>query len=56
MNQVAVQEFKEQLGDFHRTYLTKTTIFLAVTVWIIFVGLWYRGFSLVAFGVLVRFC
>lgn len=55
MNQRGMQEFKEELENFHRTYLTRTTIFLAVVAWIIFVGLWHRGVSLTAFGLLVCF-
>jgi len=50
-----MQDFREQLRDFQRTYVTRTTIFLAILVWALFVAIWYRGFSAAAFGALVTF-
>ncbi len=55
MNLTATQEFRQQLGDFQRVYVTRTTAFLAVFAWGAFVAIWYRGFSSAAFGALMSF-
>jgi len=44
MDHVAMQEFNEQLNDFHRDYFTNTIVFLSLTVhlWFIAAGFWYK--------------
>lgn len=55
MTPTAMQGFREQLQDFQRAYVTRTTAFLAVFAWGAFVAIWYRGFSSIAFSALISF-
>ncbi len=55
MNPSGVEVLKQQLEDFHRTYLARTILFSAAAAWVSFVGFWHRGFSPMAFETLAAF-
>ncbi|MCS7220849.1 MAG: ATP-binding protein [Anaerolineae bacterium] len=49
------EALKQQLEEFHRSYLVRTIGFSALAAWVSFVGFWHRGFSPVAFEALLGF-